>query len=59
MSEYTDWEAVVKRVIEAADADLAKQLDPETAEGHPEDAVALLAELVEVARSTPDLPSDV
>lgn len=56
--DHTDWEEVVKRVIEAADADLAKQLDPETAEEGPEAALGFLAELVEAARSTPDIPAD-
>lgn len=53
-----DWENVVKRVIAAADYDIAKQLDPETAEDGPEEAAQFLAELVEAAQSTPELPDE-
>lgn len=44
-----NWEALVKTVVEAADSDIAKQLDAKTAE-EPEAAPALLAQLVAVAK---------
>ena len=44
-----DWEAVVKEVMQEADPDIAKELDPETANAS-EDADEFLANLVAAAK---------
>lgn len=42
----SQWETVVKAILEAADADLGKEVDPEYAE-EPDNAQSFLNELVE------------
>jgi hypothetical protein len=44
-----DWEKVIKAIVSAADNDLGKQLDEDTAE-EPESAKDFLAELVRIAK---------